>query len=144
MDAKDLSNRRLSDLTKEVDPSGKGLSSGHIANIACGGDRASPAALALIAKATDTNPSYFAEFRLWVARSRLNEHVVGIEQALDALERVRALLDLDEAAAEAERHFGSAPAATAPAPPAGRSSPPTPGADSPPPARSRRRRSSTR
>ncbi|MDO8184900.1 hypothetical protein Q5424_23235 [Conexibacter sp. JD483] len=101
-----LSNRKLARLTDEVNAPARGLSPGHIGNIARGADRPSLAALALIARAAGVAPSYFVEHRLWNARSRLDERVVGVEEALAAFNRVQALLDLEEAAAEAQRRFG--------------------------------------
>ncbi len=104
-EARRLSNRALSELLVGADPTGRGISRSHLSNILTGHDSPSPQALVQIAQLMDVKPSYFAEFRLWVARQKLDETVVDVAEALAALSRVWALLDLDEAVEEAERRF---------------------------------------
>ena len=67
--ARGVSLRALHVATKERDPSGSGLSTGHLGRLSQGVDVPSPAAISLIARALDVDPGYFAEYRLAEARA---------------------------------------------------------------------------
>jgi transcriptional regulator with XRE-family HTH domain len=81
-----LSNRRLAAATRKVD--GRGMGHASIGNIRRGDDAPSIAALELLADAMGVDPDYFAEVRLARARDQLDPRVVGLKQALAALDRL--------------------------------------------------------
>ncbi|HSZ14882.1 MAG TPA: helix-turn-helix transcriptional regulator [Solirubrobacteraceae bacterium] len=78
-----LSYRALAELTRDLD--GKGMTHAHINMLANGHDRPSMRAMELIAQACDTEPDYFAEYRLATAMRALDPAEVGLEQALENL-----------------------------------------------------------
>jgi transcriptional regulator with XRE-family HTH domain len=80
MRARDLTYRSLAAATREID--GKGLTHAHINMLANGHDKPSMRAMELIAEACETDPAYFAEYRLAVAMRELDPAEVGLEQAL--------------------------------------------------------------
>ncbi len=78
-----LSYRALAELTRGLD--GKGMTHAHINMLANGHDKPSMRAMELIAQACDTEPDYFAEYRLATAMRALDPAEVGLEQALENL-----------------------------------------------------------
>lgn len=75
--ARGVSLRTLHLATKELDPSGTGLSSGHLGRLSQGVDVPSPQAISMIARALDVEPGYFAEYRLAEARALFDERRPG-------------------------------------------------------------------
>lgn len=88
---RNLSNRRLSAATAEVDPDGEGLSHTYIGNIARDVDKASTEALSLLARAAGVEPRYFAEVRLAAVRRLFDPREVDLDVALANLDRVRGI-----------------------------------------------------
>lgn len=80
--ARGVSWRSLQRATKAIDPTGTGLSAGHLCGLGQGLDLPSPAAISLIARALDVEPQYFAEYRLAEARALLDERSRGLAAAL--------------------------------------------------------------
>jgi transcriptional regulator with XRE-family HTH domain len=76
-----LSYRAVAATTQQIDPSGRGLTHGHIANLASGHERPSRRALELLAAAFELQPCYFAEHRLAQLREQLDERRVGFDAA---------------------------------------------------------------
>lgn len=72
-----LSYRDLRTLTSSADTGGGGLSASHLSRLSNGIDPPSAATIALIAKALDLSPRYFAEYRLAEARALLDERAPG-------------------------------------------------------------------
>lgn len=88
-----LSFRALHEATQAADPAGRGLSGAHISRLGSGNDPPSSATIALIAKALDLSPRYFAEYRLAEARALLDERGPGgLKPALAQLRRLEASL----------------------------------------------------
>lgn len=86
-----LSYRDLRDATEGVNPSGRGLSASHLSRLCHGLDPPSALTIALIAKALDLSPRYFAEYRLAQARALLDERAPGgLRFALRQLRRFEA------------------------------------------------------
>jgi transcriptional regulator with XRE-family HTH domain len=73
--------RALAAITRQLDPAGRGLTHGHIANLASGHERPSRRALELLAAAFELQPGYFAEHRLAELREQLDERRVGFDAA---------------------------------------------------------------
>jgi transcriptional regulator with XRE-family HTH domain len=78
-----LSYRGLAQATRQLD--GKGMTHAHINMLANGHDKPSMRAMELIARACETEPDYFAEYRLAAAMRELDPSEVGLEQALENL-----------------------------------------------------------
>ncbi|MGO9320734.1 MAG: helix-turn-helix domain-containing protein [Solirubrobacteraceae bacterium] len=78
-----LSYRALAEATRQLD--GKGMTHAHINMLANGHDKPSMRAMELIARACETEPDYFAEYRLAAAMRALDPGEVGLEQALENL-----------------------------------------------------------
>lgn len=76
-----LSYRALAARTREHARDATGVTSGHLANLVSGRNRASAPVLELIATALDVRPEYFAEYRLAVLRRSLDERAVGFDAA---------------------------------------------------------------
>jgi transcriptional regulator with XRE-family HTH domain len=87
-----LSFRRLAEKTRAVDPNGRGLSYGHISNLAKG-ERPTEPTVRLLAKALELPPETFADYRIARLRASLDEREVGLDQALRTLETLEAALD---------------------------------------------------
>ena len=85
MQAQGLSYRALAGATRALD--GKGITHAHINMLANGHDKPSLRSMELIASACDVDPAYFAEYRLAVAMRDLDPAEVGLEQALENLNR---------------------------------------------------------
>jgi transcriptional regulator with XRE-family HTH domain len=83
MDARALSYRELSELTRRLD--GRGMTHAHINMLANGHDKPSMRAMDLLAEACGVDPNYFAEYRLARAMRELDPSEVGLEQALKNL-----------------------------------------------------------
>jgi len=83
MSERGLSYRGLAEATRELD--GKGMTHAHINMLANGHDKPSMRAMELIARACQTEPDYFAEYRLATAMRLLDPAEVGLEQALENL-----------------------------------------------------------
>jgi transcriptional regulator with XRE-family HTH domain len=81
MHAHALTFRALAAKTQDIDPAGRGLTHGHIANLASGHERPSRRALELLAAAFELAPGYFAEHRLAELREQLDERRVGFDAA---------------------------------------------------------------
>jgi len=85
MEATEFSYRQLAKATKDVDPSGKGISHAYINMAVNSHDRITPHALRLIAQACKVRPSYFAEVRLQDYVKRFDPDEVGLDKALQNL-----------------------------------------------------------
>ncbi|MEA2198919.1 MAG: Cro/C1-type DNA-binding domain [Solirubrobacteraceae bacterium] len=85
MRARGVSYRALAQATRELDD--KGITHAHINMLANGHDKPSLRSMELIARACDVDPVYFAEYRLAVAMRELDPAAVGLEQALENLNR---------------------------------------------------------
>jgi hypothetical protein len=97
-----LTFRALAARTSEVDPDGKGLSHSYLTTLGKP-DRPTQRALEVVARALDLRPTFFAEYRLGVARGLFDEEQQGLPRALENLQALQDLVD-----------------AQVPAPPAGR------------------------
>lgn len=75
-----LTYRALAQRTRHADPTGQGLSHGHLANLTRG-EHPSARALDLLAAAFDLAPAYFPEHRLAQLRHDLDERRVGFTAA---------------------------------------------------------------
>lgn len=86
-----LSLRALAERTRR---DGGGMSAAHVSRLMRGLDPPSVAAMEAIAKALETAPEYFAEYRLAAGRALLDEHGPdGLAGALDRLEYLQAQAD---------------------------------------------------
>ena len=85
MDQRGLTYRGLAEATRQVD--GKGMTHAHINMLAIGHDRPSMRAMELIAHACGVESDHFAEYRLAAAMRELDPDAVGLEQALENLNR---------------------------------------------------------
>jgi transcriptional regulator with XRE-family HTH domain len=85
MQERGLSYRGLAEATRSLD--GQGMTHAHINMLANGHDRPSMRAMELIAGACRVDPHYFAEYRLAMAMRELDPGEVGLEQALENLNR---------------------------------------------------------
>ena len=81
MRSRAVTYRALAAITRQVDPAGRGLTHGHIANLASGHERPSRRALELLAAAFALAPGHFAEHRLAELREQLDERRVGFDAA---------------------------------------------------------------
>jgi transcriptional regulator with XRE-family HTH domain len=97
-----LTFRALAARTSELDPDRGGLSHSYLATLGSH-DRPTAPAIEVVARALDLPPTYFAEYRLSLARALFDERQQGLA---GALQNLRALCDLVDAGV--------------PAPPAGR------------------------
>lgn len=104
----DLTFRRLALLTRDADPSGKGLTHGYLGALARGEeDSPSLKAIELISRGAGVEPGYFAEYRLAMVRRRFDEREIGLDEALSALAELEgAAAGLEALAEEGERRFG--------------------------------------
>jgi len=82
-----LSFRALAAHTRRQDPTGSGLTHGHLGQLAGGHQHPSQRALELLAATFNVAPEFFVEYRLAQLRHALNERQVGYEQALRTLQR---------------------------------------------------------
>lgn len=90
-DERGLSYRDLREMTSMADDAGRGLSASHLSRLSNGLDPPSAATIALIARALDLAPRYFAEYRLAEARALLDERAPGgLRSALRQLRRFEA------------------------------------------------------
>ena len=85
MQARGVSYRGLATATRALDD--KGITHAHINMLANGHDKPSLRSMELIARACGVEPAYFAEYRLAVAMRDLDPAEVGLEQALENLNR---------------------------------------------------------
>lgn len=83
-----ISYRALAQLSRRIDDDGKGLTAGHLANLASGRDHASRRALELLAACFDLEPRYFAEYRLAELREAIDERRVGFPAAYSTYEQL--------------------------------------------------------
>jgi len=83
-----ISYRALAQLSRRIDNDGKGLTAGHLANLASGRDHASRRALELLAACFDLDPRYFAEYRLAELREAIDERRVGFPAAYSTYEQL--------------------------------------------------------
>jgi hypothetical protein len=97
-----LTFRALAARTRDVDPDGKGLSHSYLTTLGTH-DRPTRRAMEVVAHALALQPTYFAEYRLDVARGLFDEEQQGLRRALQNLQALQDLVD-----------------AQVPAPPAGR------------------------
>jgi hypothetical protein len=88
-----VSWRSLQHATRDFDPTGAGLSAGHLCRLGQGLDHPSTWAIKLIAGALDVEPQYFAEYRLAEARAALDERGRGLDAALAQWKRIETLLE---------------------------------------------------
>lgn len=89
MAEQNLTLRSLAARTRELDPRGKGLSHTYIGQITRG-DEPGTWVMEILAAALQLDIEQLAEHRLARARSRLDPHVVGYDEALKALARFEA------------------------------------------------------
>jgi transcriptional regulator with XRE-family HTH domain len=93
MRERELTFRRLEDLTRERDPEGRGFRNGYLSQLANGNTKASVRGMELIAVALGLDPRYFVEYRAEIYRGFLDRDRVPAQQLsarLDALDdRVR-------------------------------------------------------
>ncbi len=82
-----LSFRALAAETRRTDPTGAGLTHGHLGQLAGGHQHPSQRALEVLAAAFGIAPEFFVEYRLARLRHALNERQVGYERALQTLQR---------------------------------------------------------
>lgn len=86
-----LSYRDINEATRAVDPARRGLSGSHVSRLCHGLDPPSAATIALLARALDLPPRYFAEYRLAEARALFDERTPGgLRAALRHLRRLEA------------------------------------------------------
>jgi transcriptional regulator with XRE-family HTH domain len=83
MNERGLTYRSLAETTRALD--GKGMTHAHLNMLANGHEKPSMRAIALIAKACEVQPEYFAQYRLAAAMRELDPAEVGLEQALQNL-----------------------------------------------------------
>jgi transcriptional regulator with XRE-family HTH domain len=81
MRGRELTYRALAARTRELDPAGAGVSTGHLANLVSGRSRPSIPVLELIARALDVPPDAFAEYALAQLRRELDPSRAGFETA---------------------------------------------------------------
>lgn len=82
-----LTFRALAAETRLHDPTGSGLTHGHLGQLAGGHQHPSQRALTLLAASLGVEPEFFVEYRLAQLRRALNEREVGYEEALRTLRR---------------------------------------------------------
>lgn len=82
MAAAGLSFRALAAETRRHDEAGKGLTHGHLGQLAGGHQHPSQRALELLAATFGVDPEFFVEYRLARLRHELNKREVGYERAL--------------------------------------------------------------
>jgi transcriptional regulator with XRE-family HTH domain len=103
-DERGLSYRDLRAMTSAAGTDGRGLSASHLSRLSNGLDPPSAATIALIAKALDLPPRYFAEYRLAEARALLDERAPdGLRSALRHLRRFEASTGAPRATASPTR-----------------------------------------
>ncbi len=110
MDQRGLTYRGLAEATRQVD--GKGMTHAHINMLANGHDRPSMRAMELIAHACGVESDYFAEYRLAAAMRELDPDAVGLEQALENLNRRLGARRLAGAKAQGMPQFQARPRPT--------------------------------
>jgi transcriptional regulator with XRE-family HTH domain len=76
-----LTYRALAARSRQFDPHGNGVSTGHLANLVSERSRPSIPVLELIAAALDIDAEHFAEYRLAALRRSLDEREVGFQAA---------------------------------------------------------------
>jgi len=82
--------RALAAETVRQDPTGRGVTHGHLGQLAGGHQHPSQRALELLAAAFGVLPEYFLEYRLAQLRHALNEREVGYDHARATLRRFAA------------------------------------------------------
>jgi len=85
-----LSFRALAAETARHDLTGRGVTHGHLGQLACSHQHPSQRALELLAATFGVAPEYFLEYRLAQLRHALNEREVGYDRARDTLRRFAA------------------------------------------------------
>ncbi|MDQ3676343.1 MAG: helix-turn-helix domain-containing protein [Actinomycetota bacterium] len=85
-----LSFRALAAETTRRDNDGRGLTHGHLGQLACGHQHPSQRAVELLAATLGVAPEHFLEYRLAQLRHALNEREVGYDRARDTLRRFAA------------------------------------------------------
>lgn len=85
-----LTFRGLAAETRRLDGAGRGLSHGHLGQLAGSHQHPSQRALELLAAALDVAPEHFLEYRLAQLRHALNEREVGYDRARATLRRFAA------------------------------------------------------
>jgi transcriptional regulator with XRE-family HTH domain len=90
MEAKGLSFRAAADLTRSVDPKGRGLSHGYIGHLARGAARPTIENMEVIARALGEEPTYFREYREHLAALEARRLVtkVGLDRVMEALRQL--------------------------------------------------------
>jgi transcriptional regulator with XRE-family HTH domain len=97
-----LTFRALAARTSELDPDRKGLSHSYLTTLGAH-DRPTPRAIEIVARALDLHPGYFAEYRLSAVRDLFDEREQGLARALQNLEALRDLVDVEVPAPPAGR-----------------------------------------
>ena len=87
-----LTFRALAARTSELDPDRKGLSHSYLATLGAH-DRPTRGAMEIVARALDLEPTYFAEYRLRLARALFDERQQGLAGALQNLHALQELVD---------------------------------------------------
>ena len=82
--------RALAAATRRHDSAGRGLTHGHLGQLAGGHQHPSQRAVELLASTLAVAPEYFLEYRLAQLRHALNEREVGYDRARDTLRRFAA------------------------------------------------------
>ena len=92
MAARKTSYRSLSDATKTLDASGKGLSPTYLSQVTTGIHTPTPSRIELIASALRADPRYFREYREHLAaqRAKLLASEIGLDEVLAALDELEA------------------------------------------------------
>lgn len=82
----------LSDATKILDATGSGLSRTYLSQVVTGQHVPTPARMELIAAALRVDPTYFKEYRQYVAaqRAKLLTAEIGLDEVLAALDELEA------------------------------------------------------
>jgi len=83
-----ISFRALAARSRRIDDDGRGLTAGHLANLASGHDHPSRRALELLAACFDLEAQYFPEHRLAELREAIDERRVGFPAAYRTYERL--------------------------------------------------------
>ena len=88
MTSQGLTFRALAAATKSLDPNGRGLTYGYLGGIARGQETPGLESMVLIARALNTAPSSFLEYRLGMLRRHFDEQHIGLTRASSNLREI--------------------------------------------------------